>query len=133
MPLPLLWDGLLVTLLNMSAEVKQMFTLIPMVSHRSSRKLSSYLVRAKSYPVDRIVGSKGCGKKRYEVCVNLCETDTFSSTVTGETCKINHKFNCDDKCLIYLCTCEGCGKQYVGETTGKFRFRWSNCKCNDRK
>ena len=98
-------------LLNMNAEVKQTFTPVPMVSYRSSRKLSSYLVRAKLYPIDRIVGSKGCGKKRCEVCVNICETDTFSSTVTGETFKINHKLNCDNKCLIYLFTCECCGKQ----------------------
>ena len=110
-------------LLNMNADIKQTFTPVPMVSYRSSRKLSSYLVRAKLYPIDRIVGSEGCGKKRCEVCVNVCETDTFSCTVTGETFKINHKLNCDDKCLIYLFTCKYCGKQYVGETTGEFRFR----------
>ena len=104
-----------------------------MVSYRSSRKLSSYLVRAKLYPIDRIVGSKGCGKKRCEVCVNVCETDTFSSTVTGETFKINHKLNYDDKCLIFLFTCKCYDKQYVGETIGELRFRWNNYKCNDRK
>ena len=58
---------------------------------------------------------------------------TFSSTVTEEMFKINHKLNCDDKCLIYLFTCKCCGKQYFGETTGEFRFRWNNYKCNDRK
>ena len=58
---------------------------------------------------------------------------TFPSTVTGERFKINHKLNCDDKCLIYLFTCECCGKQYVGETTGEFRFRWNNYRCNGRK
>ena len=58
-------------LLNMDAEVKQAFTLGLMVSYRSSKKLSSYLVRAKLYPIDRIVGSKGCGKKKCEVCVNM--------------------------------------------------------------
>ena len=90
------------------------------LSHRSARKLSSYLylVRAKLYPIVRIVGSKGCGKKQCEVGVNVCETDTFSSTVTGETFKINHKLNCDNKCLIYLFTWECCGKQYVEGTTG---------------
>ena len=36
-------------LLNMNAEVKQAFTPVPMVFYRSSRKLSSYLVRAKLY------------------------------------------------------------------------------------
>ena len=104
-----------------------------MVSYRSSRKLSSYLVRAKLYPIERIVGSKGRGKRCCEVCVNICETDTFTSTVTRGTFKINHKFDCDDKCLIYLFTCGCCGKQYVGETTGEFRFGWNNYRCNDRK
>ena len=60
--------------LNMNAEVKQTFTPVPMVSYRSSRKLSSHLVRAELYPIDRIVGSKGCGKKPCEVCVNVCDT-----------------------------------------------------------
>ena len=55
-----------------------------MVSSRSSKKLNSYLVRAKLYPIDRIVGFKACRKKRCEVSVNVCERDTFSSTVTGE-------------------------------------------------
>ena len=75
-------------LLDMNAEVKQMFIPVTMVSYRSARKLSSYLVRAKLYPIDRIVGFKGCGKKRCEVCVNVCEADTFCTTVTGETFKI---------------------------------------------
>ena len=117
----------------MNAEVKQTCTPVPMVSYKSVKKIGSYLVRAKLYPIDRIVRSKGCGKKRCEVCVNICETDTFSSKVTGEVFKINHKFNCDDKCLTYLFTCECCDKQYVGENAGKFRFRWNNYQCNDRK
>ena len=40
---------------NINAEVKQTFSPVPMVSFRSSRKISSYLIRAKLYPVDRIV------------------------------------------------------------------------------
>ena len=54
-----------------------MFAYDSMISHRSSRKLSSYLVRAKLYPIDRIVGSKGCDKKPCEVCVNVCEQKLF--------------------------------------------------------
>ena len=60
-----------------------------MVSYRSSRKLNSSIVRVKLYPIDRIVGSKGCGKKRCKVYVNICETDTFSSAAIEETFKIN--------------------------------------------
>ena len=120
-------------LLNMNAEVKQTFSPVPMVSYRSSRKLSSYSARAKLHPIDRIVGSKGCGKKRCEVCVYVCETDTFSSAVTGETFEISHKLNCDDKYLLHLFRCERRSKQYVGESTAEFRFRWNNYKRNDRK
>ena len=47
--------------------------------------------------------------------------------------KINHSFDCNDKCLIYLLTCKTCLKQYVGSTTDCFRYRWNNYKCNDRK
>ena len=102
-----------------------MFTPGLLISYRSFRELSSYLVRTKLYHIDKIVRSKGCDKKRCKVCVNLCETDTFS----GKTFKLN----CDDKCLIYLITGECCGKQYVGEITGELRFRWNNYKCSGRK
>ena len=52
---------------------------------------------------------------------------------TGESFKINHKFNCDDRCLIDLLTCNQCRKQYVGQTVDSFRFRWNNCKCECHK
>ena len=76
------------------------------------------------------MGSFKCKKHRCEVCINVIETDTFTSAVTGESFKINHKFNCDDRRLIYLLTCNQCRKQYVGQTVDSFRFRWNNCKCN---
>ena len=41
----------------MNQKVKKVFTPKPMVSFRSARKLSSYLVRAKLYPLERKVGS----------------------------------------------------------------------------
>ena len=85
-----------------------------MVSFRSPRKISSYLVRTKLYSLDRVVGSSKCGKKRCEVCINVSETNTFTSNVTGETCKINHTLTCDDNCLTYLLSCNFCGEQYVG-------------------
>ena len=104
-----------------------------MVSFRSSRKISSYLVRAKLYPLERSVGSSSCGNKRCEVCINVKTTNEFSSSVTGEKFKINHKLNCNDKCLVYLLTCNKCHKQYVGQTTDAFRLRWNNYKSNSRK
>ena len=103
-----------------------------MVSFRSARKVSSYLVRAKVYPLERTVGSFKCKKSRCQVCLNVNETDTFTSTVTKKTYKINHKFDCSDKCLIYLLTCKKCLIQYVGKTVDEFRYRWNNYKSNSR-
>ena len=103
----------------MNQEVKNVFTQGPM-SHRSARKISSYLVGVKIYPLQRKVGSDKCGKSRYEVCLNIQETDTFTSTTTDKSFKINHKLNCKDHCLTYLLTCKRSGKQYVGETRDEF-------------
>ena len=119
-------------LLHMNQEVKNVFTPGPTVSYRKARKIS-YLVRAKLYPLERKFGSEKCGKSRCEVCLNIHETDTFTSTITGESFKINHKLNCNDNCLINLLTCECWGKQYVGETTDEFQLRWNNYQSNDRK
>ena len=117
----------------MSHEAKAVSSPGPMVSFRCARRISSYLVRAKLYPLERFVGSRQCKKSRCEVCTIVTEIDTFSSTVTGETFQINHELNFDDKCLIYLLKCNVCKKLYVGETTNAFRLRWKNYKDNDRK
>ena len=120
-------------LLYMDNEVKKVFTPKPTVSFSSARKMGSCLVRVKLYPEERTKGSFKCGSKRCEVCLNVNETSTFTSTVTGETYIINHKFNCNDKCLVCLLPCDCCKKQYVGQTVNDFRFRWNNYKSNCRK
>ena len=48
----------------MNEDVKNVFTLAPMISFRSARKLSSYLVRTKLYPLERTVGSVQCKGKQ---------------------------------------------------------------------
>ena len=103
-----------------------------MVLFRGARKLGCYLVRAKFYPLERSVGSFKCNGKRCQVCLNVTETKTFSSTVTKKKYKINHKFNCNDKCQIYLITHNKCILQYVGKTVNEFRLRWNNYKINNR-
>ena len=64
-------------LLYLNVKVKDTFTLRPIVSFRTSRKLSSYLVRAKLYPLERTAGSRKCSKKRCEVCENVQNSDNF--------------------------------------------------------
>ena len=65
-------------LLHMDQEVKGTFTLQSMVSYWRARKLSSYLVRAKLYPIEREVESYKCNGKRCEVCKNVLDNDTFT-------------------------------------------------------
>ena len=117
----------------MNQGLKNVFTPGPIVSYRIARKISSYLVKAKLYPLERKFGSEKCGKSWCEVCLNIQQTDLFTITATGESFKINHKLNCDDNCLIYLLTCKCCDKQYVGETTNEFRLRLNNYKSIDKK
>ena len=116
----------------MNKDVKSVFTPAPMISFRCARKLSSYLARAKLYPLERTVGSVQCKGKRCQTCHNVKEVETFANTTMGKTFKINHKLNCNDKCLVYLLICNVCLKQYVGHTVAEFRCRWNNCKNNGR-
>ena len=44
----------------MDEEVKKVFYPGPMVSFESARKVSSYLVRATVYPIERTIGSLKC-------------------------------------------------------------------------
>ena len=57
----------------MGKKVKNFFHVAPIVSFKSARKLSSYLVRAKLYPLQRTVGSFERNKPRCEVCINVIE------------------------------------------------------------
>ena len=66
----------------MDKEVKKVFTPKPMISFRSARKLSNYLLRPKIYPIDRNVRSKNCNIKRCEVSKNVNAASTLTSTFT---------------------------------------------------
>ena len=70
-------------LLHMDKEVKKVFPVAPIVSFKSAQKLSSYLVRAKFYPLQKTAGSFRCNKPRCEVCININETDACTSTTSS--------------------------------------------------
>ena len=117
----------------MDQEVKRTFTPQHMVSYRSARKLSSYLVRANLNPNEQKVGSCKCNGKGCELCKNVLETDAFACSNDETTYKINHKFDCNEKCLVYLITCSKSLKQYVEQTVDMFRSRVNNYTANSTK
>ena len=117
----------------MEKEVKRVFTPKLINSLRSARKQSSYLVRTKVYSTKRTEGSYKCDRKRCEVCINVNKTSTFTSTVTGKTYIIKAGFDCNERCLVYLLTCNKCKMQYVEQTIDQFRSRWNNWKSDCSK
>ena len=60
------------------------------------------------------------------MCKNVLKTDMFTCSNDQTTNKINHKFDCNEKC-------NKCLKQYVGQTLDMFRPRWDYYKDNSRK
>ena len=66
---------------------------------RSPGNLSSYLVTAKMYTAERKTGSYKYKGSRCQVCLNVSETETFTSAVTHMSYKINYNFDCNEKCL----------------------------------
>ena len=104
------------------------------VSFCTARTLKTHLVRSKVHRVEeRLVGSRKCLRNRCQVCKNVVETDIFQSFVDKKVYKINHRFTCSDKCLVYLLSCKVCGRQYTGQTVDEFRYWWDSYKGINRK
>ena len=81
----------------------------------------------------RLVGSRKSNKNRWQICKNVTETETFQPFVDKKVHKINHRFTCSDKCLVYLLLCEVYRMQYNRRTNDEFRYKWNNYKDNNRK
>ena len=71
--------------------------------------------------------------QKYVKFTLMFQKDIFESFKTKKQYEINHHFDCNDKCLIYLLSSKICGLKYVGSTTDRFRLMWNNCKDKDRK
>ena len=122
-----------VHLLHINDEVKKAFTTGPIVLFQGAQKLSSYLVRAMLYPLERWVESFKCNSKSFQVRINVTKSNTFSSSVDKKEYVSNHSFNCNDRCIMHLLTCNKCKMQYIGKTTGDFRLQWNDYKYDNRK
>ena len=78
--------------------------------------MKNHLVRARVCPLIREKGTFCCGKSRCETYCKLKQADTFESFAARKVYKINHSFNCNSKCSVYLFSCKVCGNQYVHST-----------------
>ena len=84
-------------------------------------------VRAKHNPKTRTSRSEKvhrCTTKTCLTCIVLEETDKVTFNSCQETFMIKNEMDCSCKDIIYLLTCGGCKKQYIGETSNlRARFR----------
>ena len=115
-------------ILLIDEKIKTVLYLGPMFSFRRARKVSRYYVRAQLYSLKTTVGSLNYKKSRCQVWLKVNETDFSTSTVTKKTYKINHKFNCSDKCLTYLLTCLIQFSNSICRPNCRwvFSYRWNN-------
>ena len=121
--------GDLLLFIYSNQEVKKVFSPPLMLSYRSARNKKDYIVRSKLQPDEGNVGCQGYANSRCKFCKSANITDEFPRFATEKkTYKINHSFDCNDKCLIYLLSCKTCCKQYIGNTIVHFRTRWNNYK-----
>jgi hypothetical protein len=63
-----------------------------------------------------------CGNKRCKCCDNITESETISLE-NGQTFQVRANMNCNSSNLLYIITCNGCKKQYIGETGDILRNR----------
>ena len=89
-------------LLYMNGEVKQIFSAKPIITSGNAKNINNYLVRAKVYSIERSTGMLPYSQKRCEGCKYFNKTESFTSSVTQNTHKTNHRLNCNGKWLIFL-------------------------------
>ena len=71
-------------ILYLDIQARKVYTPEPFLAFRTSRKLRSYLARAKVPLLVRDKGCRKCKKRRCLTCQNIQETDTFGCTVDGK-------------------------------------------------
>ena len=69
------------------------------------------------------------GKRNWQVCQFIVNTDTFSLITTDEAFKVNKgPLNCHSKKVAYLSERKKCKNPYVSKAQTKFCIRLSNYK-----
>ena len=59
-------------------------------------------------------------------CPHIYPCSSVISNVTNLSFKLQSNLNCSSSNIIYLLHCEGCGKQYIGQTKRSLRCRFNN-------
>lgn len=110
-------------ILEISEELKPITDSKTLVVQKRATNLKQLLTRADINPQQIEKGSSPCGKT-CAACPFLQRTDHITSWKTKETIKIQGRFNCKTKNVIYVISCKKCGLQYVGQSGNTFQERF---------
>ena len=91
-------------------------------SRRQPPNLKQLLVKSKLTNRTEGIVSK-CGGKRCTTCEQLIVRDSFHFKSSNYPFKVKHDMDCNNKFVLYVLTCAGCGENYIGETKTKLRER----------
>ena len=111
-------------LINSDPVLREIFVDIKLInSKREPPSLKDLLTRS-NFTMDKpVFGVKKCNKKSCKkTCPLIYETDSYNFWEVGVNFKIIGSFDCTVKECIYVLTCKGCGKYYIGKTVD-FRDR----------
>ena len=105
------------SLLKSNIILKEIFGDVKLInSRREPPSLQDLLVRS-SFTTDKPeFGVKKCHKKLCETCPLIYETDSYNFWEAQVDFDIRGSFDCSIKECIYVMTCQGCYKYYIGKT-----------------
>ena len=116
-------------LLAPDKEHQKVFPNVPIVGFRRGKSLKDHLARVSLCVLNNAFGSEPCGKRNFQVCQFIVNTDNFSPITADETFKINKgPLNCNSKKVVYLSEFKKCKNPYVGKVQTKFRMSLNNYK-----
>ena len=91
-------------------------------SKRQPPNLKKILTRARYDENETIAEVKKCGKANCGLCIHLIEGKEFKF-LNGKTFKVKTAMSCEVQNVIYVIRCDGCQKEYIGETGDFLRKR----------
>ncbi len=103
--------------------MKQIFSKFKFIkSKRQPQNLKKLLTKAKFEDSSITPEVKICSRPNCGLCKQLIEGNTFNFN-SGKTFTIFESMSCDVKNVIYVMRCNGCRKEYIGETGDFLRKR----------
>ena len=91
--------------------------------YKKARNLKQLLVKGKIRQNQPTLGFSTRCNKPCKTCPRMDISNTITS-VDGTSYKIQGKFTCQSRYIVYVMTCSTCGKQYVGETSQTLNKRF---------